>query len=76
MNIPVDAPATYKDISPLTPTNFSGNGLRFLAYLTNTRFGDWFINPLVLKVLGIDQFRKLNLKECQATFYPVITHVG
>jgi len=66
-----DEPARYVPINPLTPQNFSGRSLRILSYLTNTRIGDWFINPMVLKVLGITRFRTLNLNEYQATFYPV-----
>ena len=54
------------------PTNFSGNLLRIAAYLTNTKIGDWFINPFVLTVLGIDKFRSVHLAEVCATYYPII----
>ena len=65
----LDEPARYVPINPLTPQNFSGRSLRILSYLTNTRIGDWFINPMVLKVLGITRFRTLNLNEYQGSFY-------
>ena len=63
-----DEPARYVPINPLTPQNFSGRSLRILSYLTNTRIGDWFINPMVLNVLGIARFRTLNLNEYQGSF--------
>jgi len=67
-----DAPPSYPGLHPAMPTNFSGNLLRSVAYLANTKIGDWFINPFVLKVLGIDKFRSVHLEEISATFYPVI----
>ena len=57
---------------PAMPTDFSGNLLRIASYLTNTKIGEWFINPFVMKVLGIDRFRSVYLGETCATFYPVI----
>ena len=54
------------------PTNFSGNLLRIVASLTNTKIGDWFINPFVLKMLGIEKLRKVHMDQVCATFYPVI----
>ena len=65
----LDEPARYVPINPLTPNNFSGRSLRILSYLTNTKIGDWFINPMVLKVLGIARFRTLNLNEYQGLFH-------
>ena len=66
--IDLDEPARYVPINPLTPQNFSGRSLRILSYLTNTKIGDWFINPFVLKVLGIARFRTLNLNDYQGLF--------
>ena len=68
----LDEPPAYPGLHPAMPTNFSGNLLRLVAYLTNTKIGEWIINPFVMKVLGIDRFRSVHLEEISATFYPVI----
>ena len=57
------------------PKNFNGVALKILAYLTNTWFGDVFINPIVLRAIGVHRLRELKL-ECGPTFFPLVAHGG
>jgi len=63
----------YPGIPTHLPKNFNGLPLKILAYVSNTWFGDIFVNPIVLKAIGVHRLRELKL-ECGPTFFPITSH--
>lgn len=63
----------YPPIPGYLPENFNGSALNLLAFLSNTRLGDFFLNKIILKAIGVEKLRALKL-ECGPTFFPIWPH--
>ena len=63
----------YPPIPGYLPENFNGWALNLLAFLSNTRLGDFFLNKIILKAIGVEKLRALKL-ECGPTFFPIWPH--